>query len=155
MNARFLPERDYMAIKAAMRSLVRKCGGPHAAADLTRSDAARLSRYGAAHEAMHAPVDVLADLEAEAKSPDVTRVLADLSGFLLVPKPQVGGEMLDAMALGRLAREQGEALAAFGDALADGEVRPEEAAKLRKEVMDAMAELARLDVALKDLAGLS
>lgn len=91
---RYLPKRDYDALADATRDLVShpKVGGcSRAAADITRGDAARLSRYGNRHESMRAPIDVIADLEAAAGQPIVTSVLAELAGFHLVPKQRAEG----------------------------------------------------------------
>lgn len=153
--ARYLPLNDYLALKAACRALVRACGGPNAAAGITRSDAPRLSRYGAAEEAMHAPLDVIADLEAEAGTPEVTRVLAGFLGYVLVPKPKAdvrGGVSIGDV--GALAKEAGEAIAFLGQALGAPEALT--AAKcrkmgLRREVREAMEVLARIDGALEAL----
>ncbi|WP_337996209.1 hypothetical protein [Oleispirillum naphthae] len=153
--ARYLPLNDYLALKASVRSLVRSCGGPNAAAGITRSDAPRLSRYGAAEEAMHAPLDVIADLEAEAGVPEVTRVLAGFLGYVLVPKPKPaarGGVSIGDV--GALAKEAGEAITFLGSAL--GAPEPLSAAKcrkmgLRRELREAMEVLARIDSALETL----
>jgi len=151
-TARYLPLRDYLTLKAAVRRLVRICGGPHAAAAITRSDTSRLSRFGAPSEAMQAPVDVIADLEAEAGAPLVTRALADLSGYLLVPVPAAAAGEIGPGELGALAKEAGEAISRLGEALAgDGRVSAAEIRRLnlRSEIRDALEILARIDESLK------
>jgi hypothetical protein len=154
MSARHLPARDYDAIKAAFRRLVRTCGGPAQAADITRSDKARLSRYGAPDESMNAPVDVVADLEAESGKPEVTRVLADLSGYLLIPQPPQHGDPVWIEHLGALGKEAGEAIARLSQALSNGgTITAEEVRDLEliREVSEAMEVLARIKHALQEV----
>lgn len=153
--ARYLPLNDYLALKAAFRSLTRACGGPHASAKITRSDAPRLSRYASPEEQMHAPLDVIADLEAEAGAPEVTRVLAGLLGYVLVQTPKPGGNLSVSIGdVGALAKEAGEAITFLGEALGGSETLS--AAKcrkmgLRRELREAMEVLARIDAALEAL----
>jgi len=88
MNTRYLARIDYDRLKKAQDELIKhpEVGGPKAAAEVTRVDPARLSRYGSPHETTNAPVDVIADLEAKANAPIVTRILADLHDCDLVPR---------------------------------------------------------------------
>ena len=149
---RTFPAYSYQALKAAFRRLTKTVGGQESAAGVTRVDYQRIGRYGRAHEAMFAPVDVVADLEADAGEPLVTRVMADLQGYLLVPKPPGTGDAQWVEYLGALAKESGEAMARLGEAFAQGgtitreEVRDME---LRREVTEAMEVLARIDKALE------
>lgn len=151
---RVFPACSYMALKAAFRRLTKAVGGQESAATITRVDFQRIGRYGRAHEAMFAPVDVVADLEADAGEPMVTRALADLQGYLLVPKPPTQGDAEWVEHLGALAKEAGEAIAKLGQAFAHGgtitadEVRDME---LRREVAEAMEVLARIDKALESV----
>jgi hypothetical protein len=157
--ARLLPARDYAAIAAATRDLLAACGGGRRAASLTRADEPRLSRYGDRHcHDRWAPVDVIADLEADAGEPIVTRALAALSGHALVPV-RAEGAALPARAdwigqLATVAREGGDVVGALGEALADdGEVDAAEASRLRREVREQMDALAVLDALLAEREG--
>lgn len=153
-GARFLPAKDYALEKAATRQLVRLAGGVAQAATFTRVDPARLSRYGSPHDPQFVPIDVVADLEAEAGDPIVTRALADLSGCLLVAKPKADAARGMAATLGRTAKETGEALAALGSALADDGVITAAEAKasgLRREIAEAQAMLAQLDLLIAEV----
>ena len=77
--------------------------------------------------------------------------MADLQGYLLIPKPPTKGDARWVEHLGSLAKEAGEAMAKLGEAFARGgtitadEVREME---LRREVAEAMEVLARIDKAL-------
>ncbi len=149
---RAFPACSYMALKAAFRRLTKAVGGQESAASITRVDYQRIGRYGRAHEAMFAPIDVVADLEADAGCPMVTRAMADLQGYLLIPKPPTTGDAQWVEHLGALAKEAGEAIGKLGEAFAHGgtitadEVRSME---LRREVAEAMEVLARIDKALE------
>jgi hypothetical protein len=126
-------------MKDGTRALVEACGGGRRAATLTRSDPTYLSRYAAQHEGERfVPIDVVADLEAEVGKPIVTRILAGLLGFDLVPR-RVGPatpETFTAL-VGAFAKETGEATAAFGAAIQDGRVTRAEGRRLLKEIDEA------------------
>lgn len=142
----------YLRLKAAARALVKQAGGQEAAAMVTRAGHQTLSRYGLPDDAAFMPVDVVADLEADVGQPVITRVLADLSGHLLVARPKVDGadpEWIER--LSALAKESGEAIARLGQALSVGgtitadEVRDLE---LRRELREAAEVLAAIDLVL-------
>ena len=132
-SARQLPRHDYLAIKAATRRLIETAGGQNAAAAATRVGHTSLSRYGHPDApADFAPVDVIADLEAECGVPIVTRELASLAGFALTP---VSAKQLDShTAIAGIARESGELLGALAEALRDQHISPVEAAMLTEKL---------------------
>ncbi|RXF72093.1 phage regulatory CII family protein [Hansschlegelia zhihuaiae] len=146
--ARQLPERDYLALKAATRELVKRCGGQEAAARATRVNHQSLSRYGSLEDAQNfSPVDVIADLEAEIGEPIVTRELASLAGRTLADVAS-GDAMAPALRLVRLIKETGEVKSALAEALADGRIDEAERLTIRREAREAIAELERLIHAL-------
>lgn len=150
--ARYLPQRDYARIKAATRGLVDATGGPEAASHITRFDKGRLSRVGALHEGAFMPLDVVADLEADCGQPIVTRALADLAGFWLMPKPGTRvPERADWVAmLGGIGSAAGGLIGELSDALADdGKVDAREAKAIRAGLIEAQRVLNELDAALK------
>ncbi|MFC3693388.1 phage regulatory CII family protein [Chenggangzhangella methanolivorans] len=147
-GARQLPERDYLALKAETRALVKRCGGQEAAAASTRVSHQALSRYGALEDAPNfAPIDVVADLEAEIGEPVVSRALAGLLGFTLV-KVEAGAQLTPAQRFARVMKETHEVNAAFADALSDGAIDEAERRAITREARDAIGELERLIVAL-------
>lgn len=149
---RAFPRTDYQAIKSGFRRLVKMCGGQESAAGVTRVDFQRIGRYSRPHEPMFPPADVIADLEKDAEVPEVTRVLADLQGYLLIAKPPASGDPQWVGHLAALAKESGEALSLLGQALSNGgTITAEEIAELdlRREVSEAMEVLARIDIALR------
>lgn len=145
---------DYLRLKAAFRRLVKLAGGQESSASVTRVDFQRIGRYGRAHEMIFAPIDVVADLEADTARPEVTRILADMAGFVLIAKPPASGNAAWIAQLGALAKEAGEALARLGEAFgADGDISAEEilSMDLRREVREVIEAATAIDVALADV----
>ena len=54
---RELTGRDLAAIDAAVRDLIKRCGGCEAAGEQAHRDKARMSRYGSPNSGDHAPLD--------------------------------------------------------------------------------------------------
>lgn len=148
-------EADYLALKGATRRLVEACGGVEAGAAVTRCGFQVLSKYGRPQEPVFVPVDVVADLEADAGVPLVTRALAQLCGHVLVPLPRAEpGAGRWYRHISEIAGDVGAVVQRLGEALEDdGAVSHAEARrlKLRERVQEAMAELATLDHALAAL----
>ncbi|MEP9376174.1 hypothetical protein ABLE91_05630 [Aquabacter sp. CN5-332] len=99
------------------------------------------------------PVDVVADLEQDVGRPIITEILADLAGFVLVPKAQA--EALGLNFHGHFAdvsRADTDVEAGMADALRDGQVSPAEAASLLPKVRRAEQEMAELEKDLIQLA---
>jgi hypothetical protein len=149
MNCRQLPQTDYLRLKAATRELTKAAGGQEAAAAVSRLKShVTIGRYGRIQDAEFAPIDVVADLEAEIGEAPVTRALAALAGLIVIPVPRVEGEAPVTRRLGAMARETGEAVARVGEALADdGRVTPGDVSRLRlrEEIREAMEALAGMD----------
>lgn len=85
---RQLPASTYAALKTATRHLVDEAGGIDAAGASTRVGRATMAQYYSRDErnaAVYAPLDVIADLEAATGVPTITRHLARLAGYELVP----------------------------------------------------------------------
>lgn len=147
-KGRQLPDRDYQALKAAARQLVKANGGAVAAATVTRGDHQSISRYGSAHPDnadRFMPIDVLADLESECEQPVLTRELARLSGHVLVPVPHVTGSgrplgIKTAQAL----KETSEVFVALAEAIGDGHLCADDATRIGQEIDEALAGLIAL-----------
>jgi hypothetical protein len=150
-GGRIHADTAYLRIKAAFRQLVKQAGGQESAASITRvSGHQTIGRYCRPQDAQHAPLDVVADLERDTGDAIVTRALADLAGFILVPKPLGEGapSHISVTELGTIAKETGEVITNLGMALADGKITPAEATQVRGEIREAMEALARIDHAL-------
>ncbi|MCL8385495.1 phage regulatory CII family protein [Xanthobacter aminoxidans] len=148
-------EADYLTLKGATRRLVEACGGVESASAVTRTGFQTLSKYGLPKEIVFVPVDVVADLEADAGDPLVTRALAALAGHVLVPLPHGDpGKGRWYRHISEIAKDVGSVVQRLGEALEDdGEVSKAEmrALALRERVQHAIAELATLDRALAEL----
>ena len=154
MLGRVFSESEYMALKTAFRRLTKAVGGQESAASVTRVDFQRIGRYARPNEPSFAPIDVVADLEADLGNPMITRVLADMQGYILIAKPPVEGERRWIEHLGALGKEAGEAIARLSEAFADGgTITAEDVRKLElpREISETMEVLARIDSALKAL----
>lgn len=148
MPARQLPALDYKAVKAAFRLLVQEAGGPVAAAKITRVSDTMLSNYGNPNnEDCFAPIDVVADLEAEVGTPIVTCKLADLMGFDLVPRN--GPDKLEIEHIGRhlgdVSSAMTETIRSMADAMADGRLTAIEMRRMREAAAAAHTQLSELD----------
>lgn len=143
---------DYLRLKAATRRLVDEAGGQESAASITRiSSHATVGRYCRTQDTEFAPIDVIADWEADTGNPLVTRALADLAGLIVIPKPSVEGDPVWVARLGALAKEAGEAIARVGEALGDGTITAEESKRLslREQMSDVLRVAAEMEAALK------
>ncbi|MBE0530259.1 MAG: hypothetical protein IH626_05485 [Rhodospirillales bacterium] len=153
MNCRQLPQTDYLRLKAAFRELTKAAGGQEAAAAVSRLKShVTIGRYGRIQDAEFAPIDVVADLEAEIGEAPVTRALAALAGLIVIPRPPVDANEEITRHLGAIAKEAGDAISRIGEALADdGRVSAAEIARLslREEVAQVMEAAARMDKLLE------
>ncbi|MFG1410313.1 hypothetical protein V5G24_04290 [Xanthobacter sp. VTT E-85241] len=142
----------YAALKGAVRDLVEHAGGVTRAARVSRADAPRLSRYGSIHEEMHAPIDVIADLEQDVGDPIVTRMLAEMAGYVLVPKAMAEGQGTQfAQHLADVARSSSGVVADLAEAQADGIVDTHEAARILPKIAKAHTKLAEAEADLRRL----
>lgn len=153
MNARQLPAADYLALKGATRQLVTGAGLGPRAAGATRVRQQQLSEYGAPAQKLFMPIDVVADLEAEA-GPIVTEQLARLCNHILVPMPAVAldGAALDQVSAQAL-KEIGDVFVALGSARADGRICGKDAETILNEIHGAIAKLALLKLQVEAEAG--
>lgn len=144
MSARQLPQSDYLQLRGAMRQLVKNAGGSVQAAEITRVAQQRLNEYGLPNAQLFAPIDVVADLEAEC-GPIVTAALARLSNCLLVPLPEAcrAGSVLGRLT-GEAMKEVSEVFIGMADVVKDGVITGNEAAQLAREIDEAIAKLLTL-----------
>ncbi|PJK29931.1 hypothetical protein [Minwuia thermotolerans] len=156
---RELSATDLRALDAAFRDLVRLVGGVENAGLQSSRDKAQISRYGSPNVEVHAPVDVVARLEAVA-GPVVTRALARLAGHVLIPLPPAGGDPEWAGYMARVTKETSDVLVKVSQALSGeldggqaGTITAAEsrALGLRAEIAEAIEKLAELDHGLKRL----
>lgn len=149
MNGRQLPAADYLALKGASRRLVTGAGLGPRAANVTRVRQQQLSEYGQPEQKLFMPIDVVADLEAEA-GPIVTAQLAALCNHLLVPVPQAvgSGTMLGQVTAAAL-KDTSQVFVELANALGDGKVTGAEADAIAREIDEALARLAALKLQVR------
>jgi hypothetical protein len=90
MEARTFGKDTYKRLKRRTEKLINLCGGLVDAAEETRAGKSSLANYADSREHgaaanLWAPIDVIADLEQAAGEPLVTRELARLAGYDLLP----------------------------------------------------------------------
>jgi hypothetical protein len=159
MPGRYLPRRDYLALKAATALLTEHAGGASLIArGISRVHSkSTICKYGSNHPdhaELFAPIDVVADLEAKVEEPIVTRELARLCGFALVRLPARDGDGIWFDRLAALAKETGEVMARLATALAgDYRVTAAEIARLRilEEIGEAEGAIAQIRAALEQI----
>lgn len=133
------------AFKAAVRRAVKMCGGPNAAAQITRVDAARLSRYGNPDAPEFAPIDVCLELDKAAGDCVILRAWADMMGFDLTPRNVAEDTSRDLThAAGQVALESGELISAAIEAGSDGKITPNEARGLDEAAADVEEKVIKL-----------
>jgi hypothetical protein len=94
MQARTFGKDTYKQLKRRTDQLIDLCGGLVAASVETRAGKSSLANYadsreGVAAASMWAPIDVIADLEKKAGQPLVSRELARMAGYDLIPLPSM------------------------------------------------------------------
>jgi len=147
MKARQLPQRDYNRLKTAFRDLVKAIGTQQKCAERTRVDQTTISNYGSTdtrNDETFAPIDVIADLEADV-GPVVTRELAALAHHALVPLPEV---LRSRNPIGRITgeamKETADVFIRMGKALDDGTITAIEGKHLDREIDEAVTKLLAL-----------
>lgn len=130
MTARKLNEADYARIKAATKRLIKSHGSAEAAALDTRVSEGHLLKCHNGNPEFAAnflAADCVADLERGAPEPYVTKALAALAGFVLIPAPPA--HLVDtahsALFL-KLVQEAGVVMTGIGKALEDGQIEKRE-----------------------------
>lgn len=146
---RELPRRDYERLRTATADLLVDGGGSaRRAAEHTRVSHQQLGNYVSdrpEHDETFMPIDIVADLEAEAVSRGrralVTETLAELSGHRLVRIDAAGLPGRDEAALLKSAKETTEALSDAWAAIADGRKTREECRQVTRQFDEAISAL--------------
>lgn len=92
MEARTFGKDTYKRLKRRTDQLIDSCGGLVAASAETRAGKSSLANYADSREHgaatnLWAPIDVIIDLEKAAGEPLVTKEMARLAGYDLIPMP--------------------------------------------------------------------
>lgn len=103
MEARTFGKDTYKRLKRRTDKLIDLCGGLVEAANETRAGKSSLANYADSRDVgaaanLWAPIDIIADLEAAAGEPLVTKELARLAGYDLLPLAGADEGQLDPLA---------------------------------------------------------
>lgn len=133
------PAGDFaLTLKAGFRDLVRAAGGQERAALITGTSQSRVSENASAHYPDCTPrVHHVAILEADARLPVITKLLAERAGYELVPLGTYGSDDPHNH-LARIIKDTGEVACALSQALADGRISEHEARTLKREANEAI-----------------
>lgn len=127
-------ERD--RLKAAYRRAIARAGGGDSFQFATRVQAPALSRYASpGHPDHHMPGDVILEVDREAGSPIIARILANAQGYGLHRLPETVSGEIGSEDCARLMTEAGEAVSALGRAVAAGACAADRQ-ELEREVED-------------------
>ena len=106
-----------------------------------------LRRYRDKEHTAQLPVAILAGLPSEVRRPLIEQ-LAELEGCRLAEVPDLADVAGDVRTCGAAAKECGEVVTAYGEALADGHLTAREAEGVRREIREAIAVLLAADARL-------
>jgi len=138
-----------LTLKAAFRRLVKFAGGVELAGAEIGANAGNVSKYGGPDYREMPPLMAVARLEAETGEPAVTRVLADMAGYRLVPRGGGGGgDDVFVVRHAQLMKEVADAAAEIADAIGDRTITPAEAARIHTELADVTEAISRLQALL-------
>lgn len=140
-----LTDQQY-AFKAAVRRAVKLCGGPTAAAEIVRVDAARLSRYGNPDCPEFAPIDVCFELDRAAGDNVILRSWADMCGLDVTPRKideRITADLV--AAAGASALDAGELVSVVIEAASDGDLTNNEGRAILERASDSKASITRIE----------
>lgn len=141
----------HAALRTSWKLLVRHLGGGEATASCTRVLASRISEYGSAGSGRFVPLDVVLDAELVAGEPIVTRAMARMQGFALVPVTARGpGRLADEMS--RIGRDVGDLFGNAAQALAGEKVPPARLGQMIADIEDLQSVLPEALATLQALA---
>lgn len=145
-----IPDKHHLAGKAFFRDLMDACGGPKRCQKLTSHPDSHLSAMGSPHVTDRWPrLDHIIDLERDCGQPIVTRYLADLLGFELVPREgRKAGDLPHVFAAAM--KEMAEVQVAYVTAVANHHVDAAERAELVRQANQAIAGLQDFIVSVRE-----
>ncbi len=137
------------ALKTAWKLIVRGLGGLDATASVVRVARSQVAAYGDVNSPERfAPVDVVAAAEEVLGDCPMTRALAWVAGFVLVPAVAPTGTELAAI-LARFGRDEGDIFARALPFLKGGSIPDEEIARLNADADDVIAAMHALKACLR------
>lgn len=153
INERAFEPQVYERFKAGFGRLLQKAGGVDKSATLTRVGGSALYQMASVNETRHfPPIDVIADIEKQAGDPILTRLLAELAGFSLVPVQPVKINGSFSRLLANLGKEVSDVFSDAAKALEDDRMTPREAKGLLLDIDEAMSALSLLRNGIREVA---
>jgi hypothetical protein len=146
-------DHDRERLKGATDRAIKRAGGVSALAALTRVEAAALSKYKAGHEPAFMPLDVAADADMAAGSPVILAALASIEGYAIAPLSGDTASAVTPAMVGHLIRETGDVSAGVLEAMADGRLSRNERQAIAAEIDEALAALWQLRAAMNGQGG--
>ena len=142
-----------LLLKETFGTLLDKCGGATKVSDYTRVGQSALYQMASGNENKHfPPVDVVASLERISGQPIVTKVLAELSGYALMPIKPMAVKGSFSGILAKLGKEVSDVFSDSAKALEDDDLTPIEAKGLIQDVDEAIAVLQELKSRLRHVS---
>lgn len=153
ITSRPLPIAVYRRFKEGFGDLVRHSGGVESAARVTRVGTSALYQMQSVNEIGHfPPVDVIADLEQKSGVPVLTKMLAEIGGYSLIPVRPFSARGSFSVALAHLGKEVSEIFSEAAIALDDGCLTAREAKVLIREIDSALLILEEMRHRLRDIS---
>lgn len=138
-------QSTYLAIKAQCRKLVDAAGGPLQVAKISRANQGHISSAISPNELVRfMAIDQIADLEAETGQPFVTKHLAEMAGYDLVPRHVRQPSATINQQLVTILSECGEASQSLAAAIADGSITELERRQVSEQAREAIEALKTL-----------
>lgn len=138
-------------LKGVVKLAIAQAGGQENAANVS----SRIKRHSAFSEYANPevaervmPIDVAVEIDAFNGNALIVSAMARQLGYVVVAAPGVAHATSDIMALCKIATESGEAVAAFGQARADGVITVAEAKTVRQQLHEAVVAFLELDARL-------
>jgi hypothetical protein len=153
-EVRHLGQASHNALCFAWKRLVGHLGhggGEVLAAHLGRAKS-HISEYGMPHTGRAPSVATVLEAESFAGEPFVTRALAAVAGYRLVPIDEAAEAVQLEPLAAKVLVEIGQAFTTLGAAMADKRLTPEERARLEREFGDVELAAGRVVAALRGAA---
>ncbi|MDF1606978.1 hypothetical protein PZ897_02175 [Hoeflea sp. YIM 152468] len=148
-----LPRGWLPRIKSAQRALIERAGGIKCSAEFTGLSTGQMGNFNNRDHPAVMTLPVVAVLEAEAGVPFVTAAMAELNGHRLAAPGSDGGDKAKLTAdvfrcNNAIMSKVGALTMAVADALADGQLTPNELSFISRQTAPVRELLASLDMAL-------
>lgn len=137
--------------KAVTRDLIKMAGGVERAAQNCRVCKSAIGNYSNVERMEDfMPADVIIDLEHDVGSPVLTRELALIAGYVLMPIIKVPASCGFGVHLAKVLSETGDVISSASKAFEDGKLTIREKRELGKQISEAIGALANAAAFLEE-----